>query len=81
MEKNIILPEPKEGFEYVLAPKPMTVEEHLIILNYNLKKYNIPIDKELIELGKTIHPYYEILEMIESLEKQISIKKFNIDHL
>jgi len=71
---NITLPEPEEGFEYVKVLKKPTLEEQLNTYKNDLKLFPKPSDKELIEFGKYSHPYYQISELIASLEEQISIK-------
>ena len=73
--KTIILPMAKEGFEYVLKEIPKTQIELLTEekdkLQAELDEMETPSDKELIELGKDMHPYYDTEMILEMLNEQI----------
>jgi len=64
---NIIVP---EGYELIKKPDPnQAILDEIARLEEQLAQMSEPNEKELIELGKSIHPFYYLTEQIESLRK------------
>ena len=58
-----------EGYELYKKESPIErVQKEILRLQEELKRMKQPDDKELIELGKQHHPYYEILLIINDLK-------------
>jgi len=73
---DIILPEPSEGYEYIIVKKPRELlailrdrrDELKAILDSMIK----PTNQELIELGQQFHPYFEFDRELDEVRAKIN---------
>ncbi|NLH51824.1 MAG: hypothetical protein GX459_03135 [Bacteroidales bacterium] len=63
---NVIVP---EGYELKKKPDPnQAIRDEIARLEEQLAQMSEPDEKELIEYGKTTHPYFEIKNRLDNLK-------------
>lgn len=58
-----------EGYKLVKVVPKITIQQEIDTIELSLGEE--PTDKELIEEGRMIHPYYHQKERLEELKKQL----------
>lgn len=65
---NFIIP---DGIEIYIKPNPEEIKLNRITkIQEELSKLTEPTDEELIDLGKSSHPYYLLLDELNELQNQ-----------
>lgn len=75
-EGKILMDAAPAGMEWKLVKKEKTdaekLQEQLAVVEAELAQFSEPSKEELIEMGKSMHPYYDVLRRKEYIQGLIN---------